>query len=129
MFLLEKSNLTSPWGSAKTSTIEINRGHLFLSPPRRKVKLIMLHINTISDHCLVDISVRKAQDTAPEKSPELSIGPGNRLCSPTLYISQLSKPTYFFHCLNHRLSIRYLETDKNLLYQKSWGSKFLQQLP
>lgn len=51
----------------------------------------------------------------PEKRPELSIGPGYRLCSPTLYISQLSKPTYFFHCLNHRLSIKYLLREKLLL--------------
>lgn len=48
-------------------------------------------------------------DALPAKSPELSIGPGKRLGSPTLYRSQLSKPTYFFHCLNHRLSIRYLQ--------------------
>lgn len=46
---------------------------------------------------------------SPPKRPELSMGPGKRLGSPAPNISQLSKPTYFFHCLNHRLSTRYLQ--------------------
>lgn len=46
---------------------------------------------------------------SPLKRPELSMGPGKRLGSPAPNMSQLSKPTYFFHCLNQRLSTRYLQ--------------------
>lgn len=69
---------------------------------------------------LMNVSLKTA--ILPENSPELSTGPGYRLRSPTLYMSQLSKPTYFFHCLNHRLSIRYLKNkifgDVNDKYMK-----------
>lgn len=50
-----------------------------------------------------------AAQHSPPKRPELSIGPGKRPGSPAPNISQLSKPTYFFHCLNQRLSTRYLQ--------------------
>ena len=136
MLIQEKSSFTALWGPAKTSATDPSEGPLFLSSPSRKARFMIpvAKINTTSGHHDLSLpkwtfQLEKQWDTVPEKSPELSIGPGYRLCSPTLYISQLSKPTYFFHCLNHRLSIRYLQTDKNVLYQKTWGCMFPQLFP
>lgn len=46
----------------------------------------------------------------PFSRGELSTGPGKAACSPTLLVSHWSYPTYFFHCLNHLESTRYLNT-------------------
>ena len=53
-------------------------------------------------------------ETLPVNSPVLSIGPGLLVSFPRLYMSQLSYPTYFFHCLNHLLSIRYLKMNNKI---------------
>lgn len=58
------------------------------------------------------ISLFHSERQLPLRSPELSIGPGYTFWSPIWYLSQLSKPTYFFHCLNQRLSTRYLKRKK-----------------
>lgn len=71
--------------------------------------------NTCDNSKQCTISLFHSERQLPLRSPELSIGPGYTFWSPIWYLSQLSKPTYFFHCLNQRLSTRYLKRKKTYI--------------
>lgn len=84
---------------------------------------------TICDRFALNVSTGLLHNhkQLPLRSPELSIGPGYTFWSPIWYLSQLSKPTYFFHCLNQRLSTRYLKWKKT--YKVISGMLLLPNVP